>query len=69
MRVGVIKEMKDKEHRVALTPAGTTSCSRPVTRSWSRPRQDLAPAFPMRNTWQPGQPLSPETRHGMLSWC
>jgi alanine dehydrogenase len=25
MRVGVIKEMKDKEHRVALTPAGTTA--------------------------------------------
>jgi alanine dehydrogenase len=23
MKVGVIKEIKDKEHRVALTPAGT----------------------------------------------
>jgi alanine dehydrogenase len=25
MRVGVIKEIKDKEHRVALTPAGATT--------------------------------------------
>jgi alanine dehydrogenase len=47
MRVGVIKEMKDKEHRVALTPAGTTAL-----------QQAVVPALPMRNTWQPGQPWS-----------
>jgi alanine dehydrogenase len=44
MKVGVIKEIKDKEHRVALTPAGTRALHRPVIRCWCKLGQDLAQA-------------------------
>ncbi len=41
MRVGVLKEIKTKEHRVSMTPSGLNKCWDMGTKFWLKPAQEL----------------------------
>ena len=61
MRVGVPKEIKPGERRVALTPDAVATDSRRACRTRGI-AQEAVQALPMRSTPAPGPPLSKKRR-------
>ena len=55
MKVGIPREVKNHEYRVAITPAGVNEFTRTATRSSSRPAPASAPASPTRSSPPPAR--------------
>ena len=54
MIIGVPKEIKANENRVAITPAGVEAFVKAGHKVFIEKRQDWAAALPMRSIWRPG---------------
>ncbi len=59
MIIGVPKEIKRDEYRVALLPVGVEELTRPAIGCWSRPAPGWAPAWPTRSIRPRGRKWSP----------